>query len=291
MTVAFEVETRAATVWSEGSRLAAVVMAPKGAPGLRPAILLCHGWGGLKEHLIQLYAETFAQAGYVCMAFDYRGWGGSDGRLISGADTPPLTEAGEQTIRVRVIREVVDPIDQVADIRACLAYLLTEDGVDPARVGLWGSSYGGGLATFVTGTDARVKALVAQIGGYGHPRQDWYRDLAYKRMADKARGLIVPPVPQGVDGSPGLRGTPDIARQWGFSPLKAAEGIRVPTLFIDAEFEEYNEPALQGGAAYEIVRKNAVAERVTFPCTHYKVYDEHLAPARQKALEWFDKYL
>ena len=289
--MAYEVERRTAAVWSEGSRLAAVMMAPKGAPGPRAAILLCHGWGGLKEHLIGLYSEAFVGAGYVCMAFDYRGWGESDGRLIVAADTPPLTRAGEQTLKARVIREVVDPVDQVADVRACFAYLLSQAGVDPARVGLWGSSYGGGLATYVTGTDVRVKALVAQIGGYGHPRQDWYRDLAYKRMADKARGLIDPPVPQDIDGSPGLRGTPDIARQWGFSPLKAAEDIGVPSLFIDAEFEEYNEPALQGGAAYDIVRQNAVAERVTFLCTHYKVYDEHLAPARQCALEWFDKHL
>jgi uncharacterized protein len=289
--VAYEIERRTVSVWSEGSRLAAVILTPKGAAGPRPAILLCHGWGGLKEHLIQLYCEAFVGAGYVCMAFDYRGWGESDGKLIPAAGAPLLTQPGEQTLKVRVIREVVDPVDQVADVRACLAYLLTEDGVDPARIGLWGSSYGGGLVTYVTGTDVRVKALVAQIGGYGHPRQEWYRELAYKRMADKARGLIDPPIPQGVDGSPGLRGTPDIARQWGFSPLKAAEDIRVPTLFIDAEFEEYNEPALQGGAAYEIVRKNAEAERVTYPCTHYQVYDEHLAPARRLALEWFDKYL
>jgi dienelactone hydrolase len=289
--MAYEVEGKSVSAWSEGSRLAAVLMTPKGAPAPRPAILLCHGWGGLKEHLIQLYSQAFVGAGYVCLAFDYRGWGGSDGRLISAADTAPLTAAGEQTVKVRVIREVVDPVDQVADVQACLAYLLSEDGVDPARVGLWGSSYGGGLVTFVTGTDTRVKAMVAQIGGYGHPREDWYRDLAHKRMADKARGRIDPPVPQGVDGAPGLRGTPDIARQWGFSPLAAAAAIRVPSLFIDAEFEEYNEPALQGGAAYDIVRRNAVAERVTFPCTHYAVYDEHLAPARQLALDWFDRHL
>lgn len=289
--MAYEVERKAVRVWSEGSRVAGVVAAPVGAPGRRPAILLCHGWGGLKEHLVGVYAKVFAVAGFICMAFDYRGWGESDGRLISAADAPPLTKAGEQTLSVRVVREVVDPLDQVADVRACLAWLVSEDGVDPARVGLWGSSYGGGLTTFVTGTDVRVKALVAQIGGYGHPRADWYRDLAYKRMADKARGLIDPPVPQGIDGAPGLRGTPDIARQWGFSPLEAARAIRVPCLFIDAEFEEYNEPALQGGATYDIVRRNAVAERVTFPCTHYKLYDEHLAPARQLALEWFEKFL
>ena len=290
--MAYETQSKPVTIWSEGSRLAGVVMKPVSAPGPRPAILLCHGWGGLKEHLVQLYAEAFVSAGYICLFFDYRGWGESDGRLISVAGAPPLLEAGETEVRARVLREVVDPVDQVTDIRACLAWLLTEDGVDASRVGLWGSSYGGGHVTFVGGTDARAKAIVAQIGGYGHPREDWYRDLAYKRMADKARAAIDPPVPQGVDGSPGLRGTPDVASQWGYSPLKGAETIRVPILFIDAEFEEYNEPALQGGAAYEIVKTNGVTtERVTFPCTHYKVYDEHLAPARQLALDWFDKHL
>jgi len=289
--VEYQVNRKLVTIWSEGSRLAAVLLTPAAAPAPRPAILLCHGWGGLKEHLISSYATPFAEAGFVCLAFDYRGWGESDGRLICAPDTSPLAEAGAVTVFAHVIREVVDPLDQVADIRACFAWLLSEDGVDPARVGLWGSSYGAGLATFVTGTDTRVKALVAQIGGYGHPREDWYRDLAFKRMADKARGLIDPPVPQGVDGAPGLRGTPDIARQWGFSPLRAAADIRAPSLFIDAEFEEYNEPALQGGAAFEIVRAHAVADRVVFPCSHYRVYDEHLAPARRRALDWFEKHL
>lgn len=287
-----EIERRSVNVWSEGSRLAAQVLRPAGVAGPLPAIVLAHGWGGLKEHLIALYAETFAAAGYMCLAFDYRGWGESDGRIIAAADTAMLTAAGEQTAKVRVLREVVDPVDQVADLRACFAWLSAEDGVDPERVGLWGSSYGGGHVTCVAGMEPRVKAAVAQIGGYGHPREDWYRDLSWKRMSDKARGVIDPPVPQGIDGSPGLRGTPDVARQFGHAPLKFAETIRVPILFIDAEFEEYNAPTLQGGAAYEIVRANGVTtERHTFPCSHYKVYDEHLAPARQLALDWFDKYL
>ena len=288
----YDVEKEAVSIWAEGSRLAAVMMHPRGTDGSRPGILLCHGWGGLKEHLIQLYAETFVAAGYACLVFDYRGWGESDGRLISTANTPSLTTAGEVVLPVRVLREVVDPLDQIADIRACLAYLASEPGVDPERLGLWGSSYGGGHVTFVAGTDPRIKALVAQIGGYGHPRENWYRDLAYQRMADKARARIDPPVPQGVDTSPGLRGTPDLARQFGHSPLLGAEGIRAPSLFIDAEFEEYNEAALQGGAAYEIVKANGViCDRITFPCTHYQVYDKHLVPARQAALDWFENHL
>ena len=285
-----EVERRPVTIWSEGSRLAAILFRPA-SRGPHPAVLLCHGWGGLKEHLADHYAEPFAQTGLVCLVFDYRGWGGSDGRIIPAADAPMLTEAGEHATRVRVVRDIVDPLDQIADIRAAFAWLLTEDGVDPARVGLWGTSYGAGHAVSVAGTDDRARAVVAQIGGYGHPRETWFTDLARQRMADKARGVLDPPIPQGVDKVPGLHGTPDVARQFGHAPLEAAARIRVPTLFIDAEHEEYNEPALQGGAACDIVRRHAVAERRTFPCTHYEVYDKYHQPALKLALDWFTEHL
>ena len=287
-----DLERRSVVVWSEGSRLAAEVVRPRAAGADLPAIVLAHGWGGRKEHLLELYADTFARAGFVVLAFDYRGWGGSDGRIIAAPGAPMLTQAGEQACTVRVVREVVDPRDQVMDVRNAFAWLAAEPGVDPRRIGLWGSSYGGGHVVSVAGMDDRVKALVAQIGGYGHPREDWYRKLARQRMSDKARGTLDPAVPQGVDGAPGLMGTPDLARQYGHAPLEYARRITAPTLFIDAEHEEYNEPALQGGAAFEILRANGVTtERRTFPCTHYRVYDDHLVEARAMALDWFQQHL
>ena len=289
--VAYDVDTSEVILWAEGSRLAAEILKPVGAGDAVPAILLCHGWGGLKEHLKERYAEPFARAGFACLIFDYRGWGGSDGRLVPSPDTAMLTNAGEQLLAVRTIREVIDPLDQIADIRAAFAWLASEDGVDPQRLGLWGTSYGGGHVVSVAGSDDRVRAVVAQIGGYGHPREPWFAELARRRMADKARGRLDVPIPQGIDQPPGLRGTPDVARQFGSSPLREAAQIRVPTLFIDAENEEYNEPALQGGAAFEIVRRNAVVERHTFPCTHYEVYDRFLEPSRQMALDWFKAHL
>ena len=290
-TASHAINRRRVSIWSEGSRLAAELIRPVDVSEPQPAILLCHGWGGLKEHLAERYAVHFARAGYVCLVFDYRGWGESDGRMIPARDAPMLTEAGEREVRVSVVREVVDPLDQIADIRAALAYLLSEDSVDQSRLGLWGSSYGGGHVVFTAGTESRVKAVVAQIGSYGHSREAWYTDLARQRMADKARGVLDPPIPQGVDMAPGLKGTPDVARQFGYSPLEAAERIRVPTLFIDAENEEYGEPALQGGAAYAIVRRHAKAERHTFPCTHYEVYDKFYEPSLKLALDWFAKNL
>jgi len=280
------------TVWSEGSRLAAELIAPDAGEAPLPAILLCHGWAGLKEHLAERYAMRFAEAGFVCLVFDYRGWGGSDGRMISTPETPILTEAGEQTVKVRVIRDLVDPIDQVADVRACLAFLLTQEGVDPTRVGLWGSSYGGGHVIVTAAGDERVKAVVAQIGGFGSPspKPEW-TEFQRKRAADKARALIDPPVPQGIDAAPSLRGVPDVARQLFHSPIDAAPRVRAPTLFLDAEFEEYAEPAIHGHIYGVMKAAGVTTERVTYPCTHYKVYDEYYEPALEAARAWFARYL
>lgn len=282
---------RAVQLFSEGTRLAADIFLPDGTPPPQgfPVILLCHGWGGLKDHLAR-YAGKFAAAGYAAMTFDYRGWGESDGRVIATRDAPPLLEAGERMLKVRVLREIVDPVDQTADIRNCLAYLASEAGIDAGRIGIWGSSYGGGHAVFTAGNDDRIKVAVAQIGGFGFPPE--HRDWARGRAADKARGAIDTLVPQdGVDGVEGLKGTPDVARMAEHSQLQAAARVRVPTLIIDAEYEELNNRLEHGFAAYMMIRQNAPAEYHTYPCKHYDVYDEYFDASTDLALGWFARYL
>lgn len=278
-------------LYSEGTRLSAQLVVPAAPPPPEgyPAILLCHGWGGLQDNLVR-YAETFARAGYLAMVFDYRGWGESDGRVIVGKDLPRLLEAGEQVLTVRVLREIVDPVDQTTDVRNCLAFLSSEPGVDTARIGIWGTSYGGGHAVFTAGNDNRIKAAVAQIGGFGFP--DQYKPAARARAAAKARGEIDPLVPQdGLDGVPGLKGTPDIARMAEHSQLGAAARVHVPTLIIDAEFEELNNRLEHGFAAHMMIRQNAPSEYHTFPCKHYDVYDAFFEPSTDLALDWFARYL
>ena len=284
---------RTQTLFSEGTRISADLFlpdTPKPEAGY-PAILLCHGWGGLKHQLVYT-AAAFARAGFAAMTFDYRGWGESDGRVIAMNDAEPLLTGGETTLKVRVLREIADPIDQTADAVNCLFALAADPEIDRTRLGVWGTSFGGGHAVFLAGQYAShglIKAVFAQVGGFGlmHP----YREHAQGRVVDKVRGQLDPSVPQGIDQVPGLMGTPDSARMLMHEPLRAARDVRVPTMIVDAEHEELMKPAEHGRAAYEIIRHDAVSEYVVLPCAHYGIYYEFFEQATDMAVNWFTKYL
>ncbi len=224
------------------------------------------------------------------MIFDYRGWGESDGRIIATRDAPPLLEAGERILKVRVLREVVDPIDQVADATNCLIALASEPGIDRLRIGIWGTSFGGGHAVFLAGTNPLIRAVVAQVGGFGLTPQ--YHAHTHTRAAEKVRGSMDPPIPQGgLDSMPNLAGSPDVARMLFHSPLMAAANIRIPTLIIDVEEEELVNRLEHGYAASEIIRRNAVCVYRLLPGKHYDIYERHRSESLRLAQNWFQQYL
>ena len=78
---AFKIESRHVDIWSDGTRLTGDLWSPKGLQSgdKLPAVILCHGWGGVRSHFNQAYAPEFATAGYVVLTFNYRGWGTSFG--------------------------------------------------------------------------------------------------------------------------------------------------------------------------------------------------------------------
>ena len=201
------------TIWSDGTRLAGDVFLPKGlaADQKIPAIVLCHGWGGMKSHLNQRIAPQFSAAGYAVLTFDYRGWGESDGRLVVRGDMPKPDDNGNVTVKAQLVREVVDPFDQEDDIDAAISFFAGEPHVDASRIGIWGSSLGGSHVIWRAGNDARVKAVVSQVGGYF--RSEQMLDPAAQAANDKiktqrARGEI-DPVPQGgLEQFKELKGSP-----------------------------------------------------------------------------------
>ena len=70
--------------------------------------MLCHGYTGVKSLYLPDNARVLAEAGYVVLTFDYKGWGASEG---------PRTRLA--------------PFSRVADVQAALTYLGTRPGVDP----------------------------------------------------------------------------------------------------------------------------------------------------------------
>lgn len=120
---------------------------PEGAKGAAPAIVMSHGITAVKEQHLAPFAERFAREGFAVLVFDYRYLGASDGEP-----------------RGRVI-----PHLQHEDIRAALTFISAQPGVDPKRIGLWGTSFSGGHALFIGSLDPRVKAVVAQVPALNAP--------------------------------------------------------------------------------------------------------------------------
>ena len=290
---------REITLWSDGTRLSGVLLYPKDREeGEKlPAIVLCNGWGGTKAFLMRSgIAPRFAVAGYVVINYDYRGWGDSDSRLVVRGQMPKPDKDGYVTVKAQAIREVVDPFDQQEDIDAAVSYVYGEPMVDTDRIGIWGTSFGGGHVIYRAAHDGRIACVVAQVGAMP---DDWTRRYpaglngVYKQKSDRARGLA-DPVPQGGGSPGGLRGTPYSERIALFSPGQYADRVRVPTLLIDAEKEHYFKIKENSGRVHEILKKNGVPTEyhVLKGKKHYDVYaGQTLDDVMKLEIAWFDKYL
>jgi fermentation-respiration switch protein FrsA (DUF1100 family) len=99
------------------------------------------GFSIVKEMHLGNYAEVFAAAGLAVLLFDFRNLGASEG-------TP---------------RQELNPWQQAEDYRHAITYAGTLPAIDPARIGIWGSSYSGGHCLMVAATDRRVKCVSVQV--------------------------------------------------------------------------------------------------------------------------------
>lgn len=286
-----DVSFRTADILSEGTRMAAEVFAPKAPKGDKlPTIVMSHGWGGTAAAL-RPDAVAFARAGYLVIAFDYRGWGNSDSRLILAGDKP-ATKDGKLIAGVKEVRGVVDPIDQTTDILNAIHWAAGEALCDPGRIGLWGSSFSGGHVVYVAARDPRVKAFVSQVGSMDgrwavtDPRM---RKFTFDQGTARTRGRIAYPEPGAKFGT--LTGAPVIEKFVGYAPIEDVGRCKdCAKLFIIAENEELFDNKDHAILAYE--RSTGVKKLVTVPgIKHYGIYNEARGRAQREAIAWFDDHL
>jgi dipeptidyl aminopeptidase/acylaminoacyl peptidase len=162
---------RAVEFYSEGFKLCGDVYTPDGlAPGeTRSAVLLCHGYTGVKDLYLPDNARILNQAGYIVMTFDYKGWGESEGS-----------------------RSRLAPYGRVADVQAAMTFLGMQSEVDENRIGLYGTSYGGATVSWVGAIDQRPQCIVSVVGiGHGARwmsrvrRVDEWFDLLERSKSDR----------------------------------------------------------------------------------------------------------
>ncbi|ULR48524.1 alpha/beta hydrolase [Streptomyces deccanensis] len=284
---------RKVTVWSDGLALDADVYRPTNlAPDAAlPAVVLSHGWGGSKL-TAERYAALFASAGMITLTFTQGSWFDSGSPLQLIGDAPDLDDGNEARAHVRFIRDLVDPFAWAANLRAALDYIEGEPNVDPARIGLWGTSLGGGIAVYQAANNPRVKALVVQVAAIA-PLGGPVAQLARKRAIDTARG-DTDPIPQGTDPWPNMQGTPHLAKLSHFSPLAQVDRLRIPTLIIDAGEEEMYPIADNGARAAEIIKNTpgGVVDYHVIPgIDHYGIYFDGYEPGSRAALDWWKRHL
>jgi hypothetical protein len=292
-------DIRHVTIWSDGTRMAGDLYVPAGlkAGEKRPAVLFCAGTAGTKKGNGALYANRFVKEGFVVLAFDYRGWGESDCKLMMTEAMPKADSDGTVTVKARPVRWQLDLADQTLDIRCALSFLAGESCVDAERIGLFGTSYGGGLVTWVAGNDPRVKCVVAQVPGMGDGRGPGAVKYAYELATRQARGETEPvPIESGKLGGKlaayaQMRANP--AKGIGYSPIDAAAKIGAPMMIVVAEKEELMSNAENGKRVFDLLQQNKVtSEYHVLPgIGHYGVYNASFAEATRLAAAWFHTHM
>lgn len=126
---------------ADGTTLRGWLYRPDVGAGPFPVVVMAHGFSALKEMGLDDYAEVFCRAGLAVLVYDHRNLGASDG-------TP---------------RDEVDPIAQLRDYGHAVTFACQQPDIDQQRIGLWGTSYSGGLVLIAAAVDRRVQCVVSQV--------------------------------------------------------------------------------------------------------------------------------
>ena len=122
--------------FSAGHRLDADLHLPDdgGAGAPYPVLVAASGYQGLKVIHPERFARALTPRGYAVLAFDYRGFGLSEGE------------------RGRLVAQ-----EWALDVRAAVDRVSSHPQLDPGRIGLLGWGLGGGVVVSAAADDPRLQ--------------------------------------------------------------------------------------------------------------------------------------
>jgi dienelactone hydrolase len=294
------VTTRQVTFYSDGSPCYGRIFFPKGfnARSRWPAVIVGHGINAQAVG-IEKYAARFAERGLVAMAIDYRTYGYSSGDvlLLEKDTTTDTRTVWEKDARIKIKRTNLNNFRETEDFRAAISYIQIEPGIDPERIGIWGSSNGASVVLMVASLDSRVKAVVAQVGAVGGLNASGPVTIPPQMLED---GIRRARTGQGaeVDGGFSFRSKIDMwSNQLNREFRPGAVLNRIPEttkiLWIPAEKDELIPPRGANGPYAGSKAFKGVSQVAEVPyITHFQMYSfTAFEVGSTLAADWFLKYL
>lgn len=286
---------------ADGQTIRGWLFRPRDPASPPPLVVLGGGFSCVKEMGLPAFATRFAAAGLAALAFDYRNLGASDGHP----------------------RQELDPWLQIEDLRHAVTYATTLPGIDPQRIGVWGTSYSGGHSLVLAATDRRVKCVVAQMptisghwSGMRRVPMDRVGELTAAFAADRVRRMHgAAPAMRPIAGMPDehpVYATAEV-REFFAREARVAPRWRNEVTLRTLEYARGYEP----GAWIEFISPTPllmiVGRQDTLTCHdlqlaafaralepkrlvllhggHFACYDAEFEPAVAAALDWFLAHL
>lgn len=263
-----------------------------------PALVQGPGWLGLADaKSYEPWHEGLTNAGYAVLAFDYRGFGESEGE-----------------------RGWVKPDWQLEDFLNAVTYLETRSEVNPHRIGAYGmGGTGGGNAVLAAGVDSRIRCVAVQsvvadgadwlhrmrreyewvetqrrveadrrrwvLEGSGEkvdPRQDLMVETPERRQVGHKRDVDFRIEPEFY-----LRCADFIMR---YRPIDVVHRIAPRALLITSVADDVVTPEEHALALYERAGppKKLIRQSET---SHYRSYTENYPVLLPQIVDWYDRYL
>lgn len=226
-----------------------------------PAILEIHGgpktvYGEVFFHEMQLLASE----GYVVLYCNPRG---SDGR-------------GNEFADIRGKYGTIDYEDIMQFVDECLKNFAF---IDEDRLGVTGGSYGGFMTNWIIGHTHRFKAAVSQRSIANWISKFGTTDIGYFFVEDQH--LVTP--------------WSDFEKLWWHSPMKYANEVKTPTLFIHSE-EDYRCWLVEGIQMFTSLKYHGVETKlVMFKGENHELSRSgkplHRMRRLKEILDWFEKHL